>query len=244
MRFSGIFNFRDLGGHLTADGRRVAPGRLFRSDGLFRLDADERVRLGALGIRTVLDLRRPDEIVVDGRFPETAGVQYHHVNLDVAPWQHAEEPVDVAGYLAGQYVNMAEAGLVGSAAAQGPIGRCLRLLAEAEAAPLVFHCAIGKDRTGVLAALTLSLLGVADDVIAEDYGRSSEGLRRFYRYLRDRKGDTRPLSAWEKEPAPPEAILLFLMELRVRHGSVEEYAARAGVDNSHVEALRSGLLEG
>ena len=238
--FSGIFNFRDLGGHPAADGRRVLPGRLFRSDGLHRLNAEERVRLGALGIRTVLDLRRPDELHTEGRFPETVGMTYHNVNLDTAPWVHADGPVEVAQYLAGQYVNMAEAGLTGA----GPVGRCLRLLADTGAAPLVFHCAVGKDRTGVLAALTLSLLGVADESIAEDYGRSSAGLRRFYRYLRDSNGDPGPLSAWEENPAPPEAILLFLVELRQRHGSVEAYSARAGVDAAHVERLRAGLLGG
>ena len=65
--FENVFNFRDLGGYRGADGRTVRWGRLFRADDLCRLDDADLARLGELGVRTVIDLRRPDEIERHGR---------------------------------------------------------------------------------------------------------------------------------------------------------------------------------
>src|SRR5436190_2005958 len=73
----------------------------------------------------------------------------------------------------------------GGAPRTAAIRRALHLLAEPGAVPLVFHCAAGKDRTGVVAALTLSLLGVSDDDIATDYSLSRLGMDRMSAWLRD-----------------------------------------------------------
>jgi protein tyrosine/serine phosphatase len=147
--------------------------------------------------------------------------------------------VDAAGmarYLADQYAAMAEEGTGDGT----PIGRVLRLIAEAENAPLVFHCAAGKDRTGVVAALTLGLLGVPDDTIAEDYALTQRSENRYnaWRAAND-PAFVPPLSP---SAAPAAAMLLFLAELRDRYGSLPGYAARAGVTPDHVDALRAHLL--
>src|SRR5437763_15600649 len=78
MTFSTVFNFRDLGGLQNMDGRSVHYGRLYRSDSLHRLTEEAAQQLGALGVRTVLDLRRPTEIARDGRIPELPGMAYVH----------------------------------------------------------------------------------------------------------------------------------------------------------------------
>src|SRR5262245_25962247 len=101
--FATVFNFRDLGGYLTADGRAVRSGRLYRSDGLYRLAPDERDRFGALAVRTVVDLRRADELAAAGRLADTPGLTYHHVSLQTSAWTSAA--VDASGmerYLADQ----------------------------------------------------------------------------------------------------------------------------------------------
>ena len=122
-----------------------------------------------------------------------------------------------------------------------PVGRCLRLLADASTAPVVFHCAAGKDRTGVLAMLTLSLLGVGDDPIADDYARSGEAERQFWRWRASVDPDVDP-PVLADDPAPREAALWFLAELRGRYGSVPDYVARAGVEPEHIDALRAHLV--
>jgi len=219
-------------------GRTVRPGRLYRSDGLHRLTGTDLDTFATLGVRTVLDLRRPDELAAEGRLAPADGWAYHHVNFHVEPWPDADlTPADMPRFLADRYADMADAAVNGDQ----PFARCLRLLADERALPLAFHCAAGKDRTGVLAALTLSLLGVADDDVADDYARSA-GL--VVPLLRGRRDDDGPPPAWELNPSPAEAMHLFLAELRQRYGSVADYAERAGVGAAQLDALRAALLYG
>ena len=69
-RFRAMFNFRDVGGYTGHDGRTVRRGRLYRSDSLHRIDETDREAFAALGVRTVIDLRRPTEVERDGRVPD------------------------------------------------------------------------------------------------------------------------------------------------------------------------------
>jgi protein-tyrosine phosphatase len=242
--FTTVFNFRDLGGYPTGDGRTVCWGRLYRSDGLWRLSEDDFDRFAALGVRTVLDLRRPDELDADGRVAASLGMEYHNVNFHAELWpEHTLGPEAMPRYLADRYAEMADGGLSG----RNAVSTSLALLARADTAPLVFHCAAGKDRTGVLAALTLALLGVDDEHIAEDYALSAEAERRYHswrgRVSAEEAVEAGHAPAWVLNPCPREAMLLFLTELRERHGSVEEYAGRAGVGADGIDALREHLLD-
>jgi protein tyrosine/serine phosphatase len=242
--FSTVFNFRDLGGYQTAEGQTVRWGRVYRSDGLHRLTPDDFEGFAELGVRTVLDLRRPDELEADGRVAESLGLGYHNVNFHADMWpQHDLGPDEMPRYLADRYAEMAEGGLTG----RNAVATSLRLIADSGTAPLVFHCAAGKDRTGVLAALTLSLLGISDDDIATDYALTEESERRFREWRRglsaDRPDEAGHAPAWVLNPCPREAMHLFLTELRERHGSVEDYVRRAGFTDAEVEKLRENLLQ-
>ncbi|MGC9666467.1 tyrosine-protein phosphatase [Planosporangium sp. 12N6] len=244
IRFSTVFNFRDLGGYEAADGRTVRWGRVYRSDGLHRLVDDDFEEFAALGVRTVLDLRRPDELAADGRVADSLRLDYHNVNFHADMWpDHNLGPDDMPRYLADRYAEMAEGGLTG----RNGVGAALRLIADSRSAPLAFHCAAGKDRTGVLAALTLSLLGVSDDDIAADYALTEESERRFRQWRRSLSPDVPEEAghapAWVLNPCPREAMHLFLTELRERHGSVESYVRRAGLTVTDVTRLRENLLD-
>jgi protein-tyrosine phosphatase len=237
LSFSTVFNFRDLGGLPGAGGRTVHYGRLYRSDSLHRLTEDETEKLAALGVRTVLDLRRPSEIVRDGRIPERDGMSYFNLHPVHREWNLGRYDGEPARYLADRYLDMAEEGIEG-------FGAALRLLSDANRAPVVMHCFAGKDRTGVLAAVTLALLEVVESDIMADYALSeaaqvpiSSQIRREF-----------PGSPYDTPPAhviacPPRAVALFLGELTRRFGSVYGYARAAGVTALHIEALRSHLLE-
>lgn len=235
--FSAVFNFRDLGGHAGVDGRTVRWGRLYRSDTLSRLCDADRKSFNALGIRTVLDLRRPYEVERDGRCPLWTGAAWHHIHPEHPEWDPAlyDEVAGPARFLADRYHELADAGRVG-------LARALALIADAGAAPTVVHCLAGKDRTGVVCALALSLLGVSDADIAADYALTQESAAKFTAWLRT----THPQVAAQMPSfymvTPPEAMLLFLTELRERHGGVEDYVTRAGLDPAQVAALRAHLL--
>ncbi|MBX6750466.1 MAG: tyrosine-protein phosphatase [Micromonosporaceae bacterium] len=227
--FRRIYNFRDLGGYPTGDGRTVAWRRLFRSDDLSRLTIEDADRFAALGIRTVIDLRRPTEIAEIGRIPEFTGVDYRHAHLVYPPWG-PEDYADLAGrisYLTERYREMAVTGGEG-------IGLALRSIAEAEAAPLAVHCFVGMDRTGIVSALTLSLLGVPDEVVAAEYALSEAAvpaLQAAHNIRLSRFGVT-----------PAGAMINFLAALRSEHGSLEAYAKSIGVTDDHIAAMRAHLL--
>jgi Protein tyrosine/serine phosphatase len=227
--FERIYNFRDLGGYPTEDGRTVAWRRLFRSDDLSRLTLADAERFAALGIRTVIDLRRPTEIAELGRVPEFTNVDYRNAHLVYAPWP-AETCTDLAGrisYLTDRYREMAVTGGEG-------IGLALRTIAEADAAPLAVHCFVGMDRTGIVSALTLSLLGVPDELVAADYALSEAAVPALQTALNIR------LSPYGV--SPPGAMLNFLAALRAEHGSIEAYAKAVGVTDDHIAAMRAHLL--
>lgn len=236
LTFSATFNFRDVGGYAGHDGRTVRWRRLFRSDSLHRLTAADHEAFAALGVRTVVDLRRPHEVSRDGRVPEYDGLGYRHIHPEHQDWDEIpyEEALGVARYLANRYADLTEQGAAGIAGAVG-------VIADADAAPVVVHCVAGKDRTGVVCALTLSVLGVSDEDIAADYALSTAAGKRFMAWLRDQKVLKREIP----QPyfsSPAEAMMLFLADLRARHGSAEGYLQAAGVSPDQIDALRRHLL--
>jgi protein-tyrosine phosphatase len=234
--FSRVFNFRDVGGLPAMEGRIVRWRRLFRSDSLHGLCADDRDAFTALGVRTVLDLRRPYEVERDGRVPEWDGISWRHIHPDHREWSETpfEEGGDLSRYLADRYLDLSEEGAP-------ELAKAVELIADREAAPVVVHCVAGKDRTGVVCALTLALLGVPDMDIAADYALSTAGYERYNSWLREEFPDRKaPAPRWYRSPT--EAMLFFLPELRKRHGSVRDYLIGAGLAPERIEALRAHLL--
>lgn len=150
-----------------------------------------------------------------------------------------DELPDGPRFLADRYLDMLEEG-------RDALGRALRIIADPHSLPLVFHCAAGKDRTGVLAALTLSVLGVADGIIAQDYGLSRLSAQALAEQWRARNADVADaIDDWPPAflDSPDEAMCLFLDGLRERYGSTLDYAASVGVDADVLAALRANLLE-
>ncbi|MFC0530111.1 tyrosine-protein phosphatase [Phytohabitans kaempferiae] len=236
LPFTTTFNFRDVGGYLGLEGRAVRWRRLFRSDSLHRLDRGDADAFVALGVRTVIDLRRPREVTRDGRVPAYDGLGYRHIHPEHQDWDEIpyEEKIGVARYLANRYHDLAEQGSVGISAAVG-------VIADEAASPVVVHCVAGKDRTGVVCALTLSVLGVSDEDIAADYALSTAASVRFTEFLKGRQVPVHEVP----QPyfsSPAEAMLLFLRELRERHGSAEGYLMAAGVKPEQLDNLRTHLL--
>jgi protein-tyrosine phosphatase len=236
--FTNIFNFRDLGGYETHDGRTVRWGRLFRADDLSRLTEADYERFEALGIRTVIDLRRPFEVDEIGRIPSLGSFTYHHLYLTHPLWpaQIVADTPERITFLRERYQEMVLEGGVA-------IGESLRLIAEPAAAPLVFHCLAGKDRTGIIAALALSLLGVSDEAIADDYHLSEVAEPAAWaHFIKDRPD--KPADRWRRfTVSPREAMLNLLEDLRVKYSSIEQYAESVGVTEDHIASMRAHLLE-
>lgn len=236
IELAGPINFRDLGGYPTADGRRVRWRRVFRSDSLGPVTRADAAHLtDELGLVTVVDLRSSDEVRKEGRGALVdAALRYHHLPLfEVTPGVEREWP----GSLHELY-----RGLLSDSSDQ--VSEVLRVIAEADAHPVVFHCVAGKDRTGVVAAVLLGLLGVGDDDIVADYALTQEVMPAMIE-----RWNTRPQwSPREKEfpahvlRAEADTMRRVLHILREEYGSIPGYAAAGGVGADVVGALQHALL--
>ncbi len=234
----GCLNFRDLGGYPTADGRTVRWQQVYRSDALHHLTPADVVRVrDELGIAAVVDLRSTAELRGEGRGPLAAEpIGFHHLPLFDGREARPENWPPIVT-LADRYILLAEI-------AQAPIARLITVLAEA-GGPVVYHCAAGKDRTGVVSAVLLGLLGVRDEVIVADYAATQENLEAIIERLMAAKGYQTMLSALPPDTlhAEAETMVAFLASMRERYGSMRGYARAAGVTDALVERLAERLLE-
>jgi protein-tyrosine phosphatase len=239
--FTHLRNVRDLGGLVTMDGRAIRPGLAYRSDSLHKLAgphaAEDRERYAKLGVRTVIDLRHDWEIDQQGRAPLDTAPVWHNLSIEHRSYdQYHQSFEDVARFFADRYAETAEDG-------REEVRAVLELVADPQSVPVLYHCKGGKDRTGIITALILSLLGVPEDDIVADYALT-EAVR------------TVLLAEWEAaggKPLPPgtgafrapaRAMELFLAELARDYGSVSGYIASTGADPEDLtRRLRALYLE-
>lgn len=226
----GAYNFRDLGGLQTRDGRRLRSGRVFRSDTLQALTAADVIHLReVVGLRGVVDLRRPDEVLSEGRGPlgEATEIRYVNVPLDMAATEGVA-PEDVMRHL-----------YLGCLRSEVRLVRAVEELSEMADYPVVFHCAAGKDRTGVLAAVVLRMLNVADEHIIGDYMKSADAMPRMVERFR-----IWPRYRAHMEQAPPQAyavesdpLMEVLNSLDRDYGGVCHWATSQGMRLEKIQRL-------
>ena len=238
-----VHNFRDLGGYPTTGGRTTKWRTLFRSDGLYRLrGADDMSRVMQLGLKSVIDLRTEREQREQGIFPtDDIEVTFHHLSIVDVTWSDTETPEfdDEVEFLVWGYRDMLEIG-------SSRFADAMHVLAQTESLPAVFHCAAGKDRTGVLAALLLSSLGVDDAHICADYGLTQDAMRRSIAWSKVHRPELAERYANIPKAylaADPRAMQIILTELAQQHGSVRNYVREIGVADNTVDALSNLLLE-
>jgi protein-tyrosine phosphatase len=238
LDLEGCLNFRDLGGYPTAGGGHVRWRRMFRSDALHALTAADVAALrDTIGLTTVVDLRSTAELRADGEgLLQREAIAHHHLPLfDGETMRSEERPAMVT--LADRYWLLAEY-------AKDKIARVLTTLAAA-GGPAVYHCAAGKDRTGVISAVLLGVLGVPDEVVVADYAATKENLEAIIERLMATRSYETVLSNLPPDTlhAEAETMQAFLERIRATYGDMRGYAVAAGVAPDALEALVIRLVE-
>lgn len=211
-------------------------GKVFRSDALHHISARDlrRVR-DELGVRTLIDLRSTAERTNEAQSPLAAPpVRVHHI-----PLFDRERSGDTPS------LSLDQTYLMLLRVAREPIARAVQVLAE-QTEPAVFHCAAGKDRTGLVAAVLLGALGVRDEDIVEDYAATRHSLAGIVERLRSTPSYEYVFTELPPDTlhAEPQTMARVLEEARREFGSMREYLLDAGVERDTLGRLDDALLEG
>ncbi|MEL6346124.1 MAG: tyrosine-protein phosphatase [Myxococcota bacterium] len=230
----GARNFRDLGGYRAADGQTIAWGRVYRADRLTDLTRDDVAELlDVRGLKTVIDLRTSAEVARYGPGMIAPHVRRIHRSL-LSPSLRLRPSLDYADWaIAGQDV-------LADIFAQ--------MTADDDPFPLVFHCSVGKDRTGIVASLLLSALGTPRQTIIDDYALT----RKYFnpnddqigkwrrRVLKHFPGLSQSVDSRALLDADPDTMRRLLDTLDARLGAVATFLDSLGINR---DRLRARLLE-
>ena len=242
LAWDGCFNVRDLGGLETAAGGRTRHGAVVRSDNVRRLSARGWEAALAHGVRRVVDLRFENE--EPGEPDAHAAVEVVSLPLH-GPHRPAEteaferrmsEADDIAPVFTAGYIRMLQR--------TDRVGAAVAAIADADPDHcVVVHCFAGKDRTGLVSALLLTLVGVPDDVVAADYAASDPGVARLCESWFSSAGSTAERELRERICRSPEDSMRGVLAwLRESAGGADGYLREAGLDERRIERLRQRLL--
>ncbi len=237
LPLQGAYNVRDVGGYPTQDGRFLKSHTLIRADSLHCLTPADQQYLVDYGIHTIIDLRRSGEIDYDPNvFSNSATVSYQNLPLHNG-WETIlkNKRPDSLAHL---YTSILDN-------AQETVAKVITAVAAHDAFPILVHCQVGKDRTGVVVALLLGLADVSKETIIADYTDSYNFLLPIvddYREkIRCQGGD---VSLFEMLiQSPPEAMAQMLTHLDEKYGGIRPYLHHIGLNDTQLDLIKSRLVE-
>lgn len=264
--FSRISNFRDLGGYMTASGRRVRHGILYRCANPCDVTPEAlQYMKDVLQIAQVFDLRATAEAAEAGILSgiPVCSVPFNK-NMSMSPEEVARHYQDI--FISTHNIPAAYEGILENSVES--IGRFFRAIVDGTVGrgrAAIFHCAVGKDRTGILAMLVLGLLGVDADTIAHEYELTTIGItteKKIYDLLAassskfyDIMGPAGRTIAREYQltqtkirdnilASPYEAMRVFIDRFLAIHGSFSAYfESKLGLQPEDIKLIRHQLLE-
>jgi protein tyrosine/serine phosphatase len=253
LDLDGTANARVVGGLPTVDGRTTRSGVLLRADNLQDLTPRDVERLrGELRVRTVLDLRSTGEVHLTGPGPlKATDVVHHHLSL-IPEWDGEPDRLEVERALPRlpdrprqRSATDLEQHYVGYVRQAGDrVATALRVLADPASGTTLVPCAAGKDRTGVVVALALSLAGVTRAAVVADYVRSAERAEGILARLKATDAYGPSLAQTTAAEIVPVAASMegFLDDVDRRYGGPHGLAMSIGVDEETVARLAGRLV--
>lgn len=244
LDWPACYNVRDLGGLPTVDGGTTRWRAVIRSDIPARLTAEGRQALIDYGVRTIIDLREPNQTVEEPSIfmtPTGAANEPVYLNRQLETRQPhvsaliekgAQRPdftrADVYNIILDHYPEL--------------FAEAMRAIASARPGGVLIHCHGGKDRTGTICALLLGLAGVPDDVIAADYAESQVCLWPLWEEIIAKVGGEENADFWLKPTATAEMMHRTLGHLNDTYGGVRAYLLSTGLAPAELAVLRARLV--
>lgn len=232
INFKGIVNFRDLGDYPSQFGGYTKQDRIYRSSMLFHDNEADINQMEAMNIQTIIDLRSPKEIERHPNFFAHTVPNYLTINLsgnaDAGRSLEMSKHNEDLYFMKNRYLEY----LV---EAKSEIAKLFKTLIEPNALPAVIHCSAGKDRTGVITYLLLSLSGVDIADIIADYQVS-------YFYI---KNDTRIIKEGHQQNiyhSYPEIMAGLHQLFTEKYPNIEDYFTDLGFSAPEIDRIKELLL--
>ena len=221
-KMENLMNIRDLGGHITSNGTKTKYGKIIRSDVPYNLTKEEIDKILTLNIDTVIDFRTETEIKKKPCvFSNIKNIEYYNI-----PMYGGDKMPESEDKIAPRYFNMIED--------KASIYKIMKIISSSKNGVL-YHCTAGKDRTGVISALILSLVGVSIEDIAEDYYVSWGNIKPLIDEILAKNPD---FVIFENKR---EYIEIFLKMLYGKYESVENYLKNIGLTKEEIISIRNKL---
>lgn len=237
LEWEGCLNVRDLGGLPFLDGGETRWQSVIRADYPGTLTPAGLEAMLDYGVRTLIDIRSPQEAAAECyEWAETSGCRRLHLPI--------EKYYPHVGVLIRQATSLAETYCIMVDAYPDCIAAILGAVAEAPPGGVLIHCQGGKDRTGVIVALLLSVVGVPDDAIAADYALSQARLWPEYEERLRQGRIAEPETLWTRPLADPATMYTLLNHLASGYGSLHAYLEQAGLSADQILQIRQRLVPG
>lgn len=239
LTIDGLVNIRDLGGLATTDGRAIRSGRVFRSDNPKALtEVGRRQFHEIVNPSTVIDLRIPLEVSREGyELEEHVSV----INCPMTPQSGVnQEQID-----AGMCDNLIDDYMKQIDVNARFVAQALGHIADSSGQPVVIHCTAGKDRTGIVTAMLLDILGVPHDAIVDDYHLTTKNMAPVVERIRSAPVFKENGLAYAPDwifASDPETMRGFLERMTDTYDGAEGWALASGITAAQISDLRSTLV--
>jgi protein-tyrosine phosphatase len=241
LPWDACYNIRDVGGYPTADGGEIRWRALVRADSLCRLSPAGCAALVDYGVRTIIDLRSPSELL---RLPHPFAPPH---NMPDAPAYLTLPLLDEADHAGiaqlDASLSVQEMYIKTLERYPAQIAAIIRAAAQAEDGGILVHCYAGKDRTGIIIALLLAVAGTEREIIAMDYAVSDSYLQPLYVDLLESLAHDPPRQRQQATllVSPAEGMHATLTHLDSAYGSPEAYLQAIGISQQELQQLRQRL---
>lgn len=247
-KLPGLYNFRDIGGHVASGQKVIRHGLIFRSANLDLIHPlDLQYLRQSLGICCIFDLRSHDDCRTVASTKYKGGMTVHHV--PAMNWEKSQGPLQEHFSLLSQDVVTAFMVIYKHLSVQSApaFAAIFTHMIENPGRPFIIHCDLGKDRTGIFIAVLLMVLGVPDADIVEDYHRTEGQIDGYIGPKSEKYRHSalllQPIHALENHfLAPRKVMKSFLAFIRTVYGDVMGYMEYLGFGVADIERIRQSAL--